>query len=178
MFKKLIATAAITLGLCVAMLSFDVLAAQVDFENAAMFANTIESEGYAVELINVEEDGTSLFGIKSRGESAFVYVYTDGDLIFRSYWAGLNGIDLRAINGWNYKHRFARMFVDEDKDFALQADVIVCDQGLEAQEVSYYTNLFFRLKLRASEWLRAAYDVAKKTDAEDVNEHASPKLDI
>ena len=145
---------------------------KLDLGQATKFANILDKEGYAVEILNHdEEDGSILFGITSRGKKATARIYTNGILLFRSYWVGQDDFTLQEINEWNYNHRFARMYIDKDNDIVLQTDVLIPGEEFQSQEISFYTNMFFELQRVARDWISKFLN----TNSDDVPENTNTK---
>lgn len=144
----------------------------LDLENATNFASILDNEGYAIEILNHdEEDGSILFGITSRGKKAMAHVFKNGVLLFRSYWVGQDHIKLQEINEWNYNHRFARMYIDDDNDIVLQTDIMIPDDEFQSRDISFHTNMFFELKRVAGDWISKFID----TNSYDIPENKNMK---
>lgn len=118
----------LAVGLVLALSAPAALAQTVDGSDPAQLVQILQNEGYRAKL---EKDNVGDPKIVSSSQgvdwSIFFYDCTDGmhcaSIQFSIGFNTENGVPLELMNGWNKENRYARAFVDDEKDPFLKFDV-------------------------------------------------------
>jgi len=98
--------------------------------DATQVARVLSAGGYSFSL-DSESDGTPLINLQlGGGYNALLLFYDDNpdqpgyeSLQLYSAFAVDNKIPLSTINNWNYNYRFAKVYLDDELDPALESDL-------------------------------------------------------
>lgn len=110
--------------------------AQVKSTDPQSIAKALQDAGYKAELAK-DKDGDPIIRSGAQGYKFTIFFMTCekgrncGDIQFYAGWT--NKLSPARANAWNQKHRFARVYSDEQGEAAIEYDLNFEDQAMSAE---------------------------------------------